>query len=166
MDKEFQFSVVDPKDSAQEMEGVRALLAANQLELDIHNQVWVVCHVRGRLVACAGLDHNVIKCVAVAQEFRGESLSLRLGSEVIALAAQRGYFHLFLYSPPHNRELFRGWGFYPLVEVPDLVLLMENSPIAIKRYCDLLRLQKRPGGQDRLHRPECESLYAGASISG
>ena len=127
------------------MAGVRALLTANQLELDIHNQLWVVCHVRGRLVACAGLDHNVIKCVAVAQEFRGESLSLRLGSEVIALAAQRGYFHLFLYSPPHNRELFRGWGFYPLVEVPDLVLLMENSPVAIKRYCDLLRLQKRPG---------------------
>ena len=79
------------------------------------------------------------------KEFRGESLSLRLGTEVVALAAQRGYFHLFLYSPPHNRELFRGWGFYPLVEVPDLVLLMENSPIAIKRYCDLLRLQKRPG---------------------
>ena len=145
MDKEFQFSVVDPKDSAQEMDAVRALLAANQLELDLHNQVWVVCHVRGRLVACAGLDHNVIKCVAVLKEFRGESLSLRLGSEVIALAAQRGYFHLFLYSPPHNRELFQGWGFYPLVEVSELVVLMENSPIAIKRYYESLQIQKRPG---------------------
>lgn len=147
MEKEFQFSVVDPKESAQQMEQVKALLAANQLELDIHNQVWVVCHVRGRLVACAGLDHNVIKCVAVTQEFRGESLSLRLGSEVFALAAHRGHFHLFLYSPPHNRELFRGWGFYPLVEVPDLVVLMENSPIEIKRYCESLQIQKRPGGR-------------------
>ena len=142
---EYQFSVVDPSDSAWEMGAVGALLAANQLELDTHNQVWVVCHVSGQLVACAGLDHNVVKCVAVASEFRGKSLSLRLGSEVIALAAQRGSFHLFLYSPPHNSELFRGWGFYPLVEVPGLVLLMENSPIGIKTYCDLLKLRKRPG---------------------
>lgn len=145
MHKEFHFSVFHSNDSTQEPDGVRALLATSQLELDIYVQAWVVCHADGSLVACAGLDHNVIKCVAVAKEFRGESLSLRLGTEVVALAAQRGYFHLFLYSPPHNRELFRGWGFYPLVEVPDLVLLMENSPIAIKRYCDLLRLQKRPG---------------------
>jgi len=147
MDKDFHFSVVDPKDQHQGMEDIRALLAANELELDVHNEVWVVCHAPGRLVACAGLDHNVIKCVAVAREFRGESLSLRLGSETVALAAQRGYFHLFVYSPPHNRELFRGWGFYPVVEVPGLVLLMENSPIAITRYCESLRLQRRPGSQ-------------------
>jgi [citrate (pro-3S)-lyase] ligase len=147
MDREFQFSVVDPNESATELVAVRALLAANQLEFDTFNQVWALCHLHGRLVACAGLDHNVIKCVAVAKEVRGESLSLRLGSEVTALAARRGYFHLFLYSPPHNRELFRGWGFYPLIEVPDLVLLMENSPVAIERYRDLLRHQKRPGAR-------------------
>ena len=90
MDKDFHFSVVDPKDQHQGMEDIRALLAANELELDVHNEVWVVCHAPGRLVACAGLDRNVIKCVAVAREFRGESLSLRLGSETVALAAQRG----------------------------------------------------------------------------
>jgi len=39
--------------------------------------------------------------------------------------AERGQFHLFLYSPPHNIQFFRGWGFYPLVEVPQLVVLME-----------------------------------------
>jgi len=31
------------------------------------------------------------------------------------------------------------------VEVPQLVLLMENSPIAIEKYCDSLRAQRRPG---------------------
>jgi len=107
--------------------------------------VFVVCRREGRLVACAGLDHYTIKCVAVAQDLRGESLSLDLGSEVVHLAAARGQFHLFLYTAPHNLPLFRGWGFYPLVEVPERVVLMENSPVALERYCDSLRAQRRPG---------------------
>jgi [citrate (pro-3S)-lyase] ligase len=144
---EFDFSAVRAGDSPQDVEEVKALLAASQLQFDTEIEVLVLCRARGRLIACAGLDHNVIKCVAVAQDFRGESLSLRLGSEIVHLAAGRGRFHLFLYSPPHNRELFRGWGFYPLVEVPGLVLLMENGPIAIKTYCDSLRMQKKPGNR-------------------
>lgn len=144
---ELEFFAVRPQESPRDVEEVRKLLAASQLEFDSQVGVLVLCRVRGRLVACAGLDHNVIKCVAVAQDFRGESLSLRLGSELVALAAQRKEFHLFLYSPPHNRELFRGWGFYPLVEIPDLVIVMENSPIAIQRYCDSLRLLRKPGNR-------------------
>jgi hypothetical protein len=106
-----------------------------------------LCRDHGRLIACAGLDHNVIKCVAVEHGHRGESLSLRLGTEIVRQAAARKRFHLFLYSAPHNEEFFRGWGFYPLVEVQSLVTVMENSPIAIKTYCENLRQQKKPGSR-------------------
>ena len=139
------FYVVQPKDAPAEMEDVRKLLAANDLELDDQIEVFVVCRRQGRLVACAGLDHYTIKCVAVAEDVRGESVSLDLGSEVIDLAAARGQFHLFLYSAPHNLQFFRGWGFYPLVEVPRRVVLMENSPVALERYCDSLHARRRPG---------------------
>jgi [citrate (pro-3S)-lyase] ligase len=139
------FYPVQPKDAPPEMEEIRKLLADNNLELDEQVQVFVVCRQQGRLVACAGLDHQTIKCVAVAQELRGESLSLTLGTEVVKLAAQRGQFHIFLYSAPHNLPFFRGWGFYSLVEVPQLVVLMENSPVAMERYCEQLREQRRPG---------------------
>lgn len=133
--------------AAAEREEIRALLAANDLALDEQIELFVVCRQQGRLVACAGLDHATIKCVAVAAECRGEALSLKLGSEVVALAAERGRFHLFLYSAPHNLRFFRGWGFYPLVEVPDLVVVMENSPVALQRYCDGLARLRRPGGK-------------------
>jgi len=139
------FCTVRPKDAPPEMEAIRKLLAANDLELDDRIEAFVVCRRQGRLVACAGLDHATIKCVAVAEDARGESLSLELGSRVVKLAAERGQFHLFLYSAPHNLPFFRGWGFYPLVEVPQLVVLMENSPVAIEKYCDRLREQRRPG---------------------
>ena len=147
MTSEFEFWTVRPKDAPQQMEEVRRLLADRQLELDTQVEVFVLCRSKSRLIACGGLDRNVIKCVAVAPEYGGESLSLRLGSELIALAATRGQFHLFLYSAPYNREVFQSWGFYPLVEIPGLVLLMENSPIAIQTYCDALRSKKQPGNR-------------------
>ena len=139
------FYTVQPEGAPPEMEEIRNLLAANDLELDNQIEVFIVCRRQGRLVACAGLDHYTIKCVAVAEDVRGESVSLDLGSEVIDLAAARGQFHLFLYSAPHNLQFFRGWGFYPLVEVPRRVVLMENSPVALERYCDSLHARRRPG---------------------
>lgn len=139
------FYAVQPRDAPTEMGGVRKLLAAYDLQLDDQVEVFVVCRQGSRIVACAGLDHYTVKCVAVDADARGESLSLELGSEVIRVAAARGQFHLFLYTKPHNVPLFRGWGFYPVVEVPERVVLMENSPVAIKRYCDGLRTQRRPG---------------------
>jgi len=142
---EFEFYAVRPEDSPREMQEVNNLLADRQLEVDTRVEVFVLCRAGERLIACGGLDQNVIKCVAIAQDFSGESLSLRLGSEIIALASQRGRFHLFLYSAPHNRDLLRGWGFYPLVEVPGLVVLMENSPIALQAYCESLRLRREAG---------------------
>jgi len=145
MKAEFDFHPVRPQDSPHEMEQIRQLLSASNLELETQVDVFVVCREQGHVIACAGLYHNTIKCIAVAEAWRGESLSLRLASEVIKLAAERGQFHLFLYTPPNRLPFFRGWGFYPLVEVPQLVLLMENSPIAIERYCDSLRELRRPG---------------------
>ena len=139
------FYSVEPKAAPSEIEEIRKLLAANNLQLDNQIEVFVVCRQEGRLVACAGLDHSTIKCVAVAEDARGESLSLELGSEIIKLAAEREQFHLFLYTPSPNQQLFRGWGFHPLVEVPHFIVLMENSPVALRSYCDALQAQRRPG---------------------
>ncbi|HUP06011.1 MAG TPA: [citrate (pro-3S)-lyase] ligase [Caldimonas sp.] len=139
------FYAVQPRDDPSEREDILRLLAANDLELDDRIEVFVVCRRNGRLVACAGLDHYTIKCVAVDEDVRGESLSLDLGTEVVHEAAARGQFHLFLYTKPGNLPLFRGWGFYPLVEVPHRVVLMENSPVAMERYCGGLGTRRRAG---------------------
>jgi len=140
-----RFDVIRSVDSPREMAEIAALLAASGLALERAIDTFVVGRAAGRLVACGGLDHDVVKCVAVSPQWRGESLSLRLATEVVRLAASRGRFHLFLYCPPHNRRFFKGWRFYPIVEVPDVVVLMENSPVAIRQYCDALAATRRPG---------------------
>ena len=145
MSGDFEFRVIHPKHSPEDMAQVRTLLARNDLQLDSRIELFVVGRDHGCIIACAGLDENTIKCVAISHQFRGDSLSLQLGTEVVRLAAEKGHFHLFLYSPPHNIKIFRGWGFYPLVQLPNVIVLMENSPVAIKKYCDTLRLKRQLG---------------------
>ena len=148
------------------MEDIRRLLAANDLELDDQVEVFVVCRRQGRLVACAGLDHYTIKCVAVAEDVRGESLSLELGSEVVQLAAARGQFHLFLYSEAAQ----------PAV-VPRLGVLSAGRSSAARRPDGeqpgrdrkILRQPARAapaGKEDRRHRPQRQSVHARPSLPG
>lgn len=127
------------------LEDIRALLQQSQLGMDDDIEQFVVACVGRRLVGCAGLVSNTIKCVAVAQDWRGENLSARLLGEIENLAVLNGNFHLFLYTRPANLERFRGCGFYPLVQWDDVAVLMENTPVGISRYCHSLQRHYHSG---------------------
>jgi hypothetical protein len=60
---------------------IRYLLADSGLGLDNDITLFVEAW-SGQLVGCAGLAANVIKCVAVNEQLRGENLSARLLAEV------------------------------------------------------------------------------------
>ncbi|PKU21353.1 [citrate (pro-3S)-lyase] ligase, partial [Telmatospirillum siberiense] len=142
---DFDFYPVDPSSEVSLRGEIQTLLRKSGLDYEDGIEVFVVCRPHGRLVACAGLEGNIVKCVAIDPDFRGESLSLRLVSEVVHLAHERGHGHLFLYTGPENVEFFEGCGFYPLVEVPDYVCLMENTPVGIKSYCQRLAAGRKEG---------------------
>ena len=142
---DLDFHTVDLRASPDGKAEIERLLHENDLELEAGIDIFVVCREQGRLVGCAGLDQDVIKDVAVAPDLRGNAVSLRLGSEVLKMAADAGHHDLFLYCRPDHVKLFRGWAFFPLVEVPDTVALMENNPVALKKYCDTLAADRRPG---------------------
>ena len=66
----------------------------------------------GRLAATASLQEDVVKCVAVAEDLRGEGLTATVLTAVRREALSRGIRHLFLYTKPENRLQFTGLGFY------------------------------------------------------
>jgi [citrate (pro-3S)-lyase] ligase len=138
MTGDLEFIPVRPASEPTATAQIRQLLAHCLLDMDCDIDIFVSARLGGKLVACAGLSGNIIKCVAICPTLRGESLSLKLVSEVVQLAADLGHFHLFLYAKPENVPFFAGCGFYPLVEVPGQIVLMENSPVAMRRYCDRL----------------------------
>ncbi|SFO02186.1 [citrate (pro-3S)-lyase] ligase [Formivibrio citricus] len=142
-DNTISFYIIDPHKNEQERADVAKLLA--QCDLDFENtvEIFVVGRQNGQLAACAGLDGNIVKCVATSPDWRGESLSLRLMGEMAHVAYELGRHHLFLFTRPYNVEAFQGCGFYLLAEVSDQCALMENTPFGIRNYCQsLARLRK------------------------
>lgn len=142
---DFDLYPVDPAADPPIQAEIRALLGKCGLDYEEGIEAFVVCRPRGRLVACVGLEGNIVKCAAIEPDFRGESLSLRLLSEVVHLAFARGHSHLFLYTAPENVGFFQGCGFHPLVAVPDYVSLMENTPVGIRSYCRRLAAARKEG---------------------
>jgi [citrate (pro-3S)-lyase] ligase len=142
-----EFEVVCPATDGAQTDEILRLLAVCQVRMDADVEVFVAAYDGRRLIACAGLSNNVIKCVAIDAEYRGDSVSQQLISKIVALAAQRDHVHLFLHAQPCDEQLFCACGFYPLVRVPDTMVLLENTPVGISDHCDQLRQTKREGSK-------------------
>ncbi|PWC17289.1 [citrate (pro-3S)-lyase] ligase [Brenneria corticis] len=139
------FDTLDMRMQPQAIPEIRRFLALCRLGMDDDIDTFVTCRLGGELVACAGMAANTIKCVAVAPQHRDRNLGVRVINEVVQQAAQRGHFHLFLYTKPQNIAIFRACGFYPLAQYQDSAVLMENTPIGITQYCRSLAAYRRPG---------------------
>ncbi len=145
MDEELEFGTLDPRLDARGAGELKRLLAESGLEIEGDIQVFVVGRIEQRIVACAGLTGGIVKCVAIAAEHRGANLALKLMNELIHLALERGYAHLFLYTKPENVALFEGCGFHLLVEVSGHASLLENTPVGIQGFCQRLGAHRQPG---------------------
>jgi len=145
MSDELICDAVDPLRQPAERAEIQDLLAACGLDYEAGVEVFATFRQGRRLVACAGLEKNIVKCTAIAPDLRGEAIGLKLLTEITNIAHERGHTHLFLYTKPENVEFFRSCGFYLLAEVPGLVALMENTPIGLASYCESLKKAARPG---------------------
>ncbi|MDR3495146.1 MAG: [citrate (pro-3S)-lyase] ligase [Ancalomicrobiaceae bacterium] len=145
MSEELLSYAVDPAEEENERQEIVRLLARSDLDYEIGVEAFVVFRLARRLIACAGLEKNVVKCVAIDPDWRGEALGLKLLTEIVHLAHERGHVHLFLYTKPDNVDFFRCCGFYPLAVVPGTVALMENTPVGIQSYCNQLKKLRQPG---------------------
>lgn len=132
--------------SGKDLTAARALLAAEGLDLD-HDVSVLVAGSDGEeeLVCCAGLARDVVKCVTIRADLRGEGLALPLMTEVTATAWEMGERDLFLYTKPENEPLFAGCGFVSLALVPGAAVLMENNKRRLPDYCRELETLRRPG---------------------
>lgn len=124
-------------------EQIISLLNLSSLSLDPSVELFVIAQFEGKVIACAGLQQNVIKCVAILPEYRGQNLNLILIQNVINLAYEQSESHLFLYTKSENITFFNHCGFHLIVETPDGVALMENTPVGIAHYCKQLEKQRK-----------------------
>ena len=108
------------------LEEVKAFLERMALRYDDGIEYTVVIrNGNAQIVACASLQENVIKCVAVDPALQGEGITATLMTALRREALERGHRHLFLYTKPENLAQFSGLGFHEIAQT-DNVLLMEN----------------------------------------
>ncbi len=91
-----------------------------------------------RIAACASLQGNVIKCVAVDPSLQGEGITATLMTSIQREALERGERHLFLYTKPENAAQFGGIGFHEIART-DSVLLMENRRGGFETWVENVR---------------------------
>lgn len=93
-----------------------------------------------RIAACASLQGDVIKCVAVDPSLQGEGVTATLITSIRREAMERGRRHLFLYTKPANAAQFGGIGFYEIART-DSVLLMETDRTGFASWIDNVRAE-------------------------
>jgi len=127
--------------SEKEKEKLKAFLNGQGLSMDKDIEYTMVIIDRDRIVASGSFSDRVLKCIAVEDEYKGQGLSARVITHLVNEQYARGRTHLFIYTKPENRRIFSDLGFYPVAEVRDKVVLMENRPDGIKRYLDEIAAQ-------------------------
>lgn len=138
MNSEFEIrtlSVRSPRTKAQ----VEAFLAENGLRLDTVDQYFGVFRLEeDQILAGGGICGDIIKCVAVRQEFREEHLFNMLVSHLLSVAFEQGHFSTKVYTKPGNKAIFESLGFHAIGQSPN-ALFMENSLTNLNQYKNYLK---------------------------
>ncbi len=98
-------------DLASERRLVEKFLASQQLKLDSDVDHTLVVKSGGKLIGTGSLAGNVLKCIAVDQDYQGEALTNKIVTELELEAYHRDIEHLFLFTKAENRTVFESLGF-------------------------------------------------------
>ncbi|MEG1528375.1 MAG: [citrate (pro-3S)-lyase] ligase [Clostridia bacterium] len=97
-----------------------------------------------RLVGGGGTYKNVIKCVAIDQELREQSLTNKLVSCLRQKIKLQGYGNIFVFTKPMYKQVFTSLAFY-VVGSSSQAILLESNHYGIDDYAQSLRPYSKNG---------------------
>ena len=87
-----------------------------------------------RLIATGSCFGSTLRCFAVDRGHQGEGLLNEVVTHLINVQAERGRFHLFLYTKPSAAVFFGDLGFHEIARVEDRLVFMENRKNGFDSY--------------------------------
>jgi len=120
---------------------VESFLRANGLRMEGLEVYYTIQDSSGEILAGAGLEADIVKCVAVSAEARSMGLVAPLISHIIS---EQGARNLKVFTKPENESVFGSLGFHTIARAP-LAILMENGH-GLETYCDYLRHARATAG--------------------
>ena len=121
-----------------------ALLAKAGLTPERDMDQTVTVWEREELIATGSRKGDLLKCITVDPNHRGEDLTAAVLSQLRTDAFQEGYKHLFLYTKPENLRMFESLFFYPIAQT-EQVLLMEDKKNGIHKFLSSLPEAQQSG---------------------
>ena len=134
----FQERYGDPF-GGKDLDQLIKFLNDQQLDYDRNIEHTMIIEDGGKIIATASCHGNVLKCVAVSQEYQGHNLMGQLMTHMIGYFFDKWTTHYFGFTKIKNKAIFCNLGFYPVAETEDIILL-ENKKNGLKKY--ILKLQK------------------------
>jgi len=122
----------------------REFLARAELEADDAVEQTVLVWDDDALIATGSRQGNLLKCLAVDEQRKGEGLLAKVLTPLRQEAFRQGYRHLFLYTKPANETLFSSLLFYPVARTKQ-VLLMEDEKNGIRKFLNSLPVEPCSG---------------------
>ena len=98
-----------------------------------------------RLVATGSCFGNTLRCFAVDKSRQGEGLLNQVVGHLMEVQAERGNFHLFVYTKCQSAGFFRDLGFSEIARVENSLSFLENRAGGFRSFCAALEKQRRPG---------------------
>ena len=91
------------------------------------------------VIATGSCFGNTLRCFAVSASHQGEGLLNEVISHLIQYQAERGNFHLFLYTKIASAKFFGDLGFKEIARVQDTLVFMENRSGGFASYLQGLK---------------------------
>ena len=128
---------------------------------DVDYYAAIVDESSDEMIAGGGLKGSVIKCVAGADEHKGEAVANVIVSHLIAKANAEVCQCVKLYTKPDNRQLFESLSFRLIAEAPNAIL-METGVGGIEKYSEELRVKSEELGVKSEELKNDESVVSNA----
>lgn len=77
----------------------------------------------GEVIATLSASKYILKCLAIAEEYRSENFAVILVSEMIKRLHADGIYHYHVFTKPEYRGVFASLGFNPLLETEKFVAM-------------------------------------------
>lgn len=99
----------------------------------------------GRIAATGSCFGSTLRCFAVSSAHQGEGLLNQIVTHLVSYQAERGRFHLFLYTKAETARFFADLGFHEIARVPGKIVFMENRRNGFPGYLKQLEKTVRTG---------------------
>lgn len=120
---------------------IEDFLEKHDLLLDKDIEYTLIIEDDDKLIGTGSISGNVLKCLALDDNYQSMGLSNQLVSKLIEFQNERGINHLFIFTKPMYKNQMLDFGFSEVVTIEDKVILLDNRISELKKFTDNISLK-------------------------